>query len=175
MSVPLFSPRSSAPLGSLRLRRFDPEGQRWLSIPRVFRSDELPDRDALKALFGGGRYEVIGRDARGQRIAARACFVLEGEALPIDAATLGAPPSLKTHAAMPGSSLSGAIAARVFALFDQGHNLSQIVVATHIDPRSVRALYREWITPLGQDVPSAAGDVARLERAALESMMGGES
>lgn len=49
----------------------------------------------------------------------------------------------------------GAQAAIVFELFDKSWDVSQIVQATKLPPSTVRALYQEYVTPLGQSPTKA--------------------
>jgi hypothetical protein len=66
---------------------------------------------------------------------------------PAEVAAVGA----KRQAEHRGASGSGGLAARVFAMFDEGRTLPQIVRATEQAPEVIRALHREWSTPLGRD------------------------
>jgi hypothetical protein len=74
-----------------------------------------------------------------------------------------------------GAKGSGEFAARVFAMFDEGRTLPQIVVATAQPPEFIRTLYREWSTPLGRDarVPrhETGEERARREQAEHERRM----
>lgn len=68
----------------------------WLYIPGEFTPDELPDIGTLYARFGGGSYEIIARNSRGQ-ITARQIWELAGAPLPL----VPAPPSVPAQ--MPQS------------------------------------------------------------------------
>lgn len=46
------------------------------------------------------------------------------------------------------SGAEGTIAARVFALLEQGQELSEIVIVTRTPPRVVRELYAQWLVTL---------------------------
>jgi hypothetical protein len=65
-----------------------------------------------------------------------------------------------THAA------EGAIAARVFALLQDGHDLREIVIATKTAPKLVRELYAEWLVDLetGEHRRREASDARDQER-----------
>lgn len=53
-----------------------------MRAPTAFGPDEMPDRAAIGARFGGGRYDVIARDAH--KIVGRARVVIEGPPLPLN-------------------------------------------------------------------------------------------
>lgn len=58
----------------------------------------------------------------------------------------------------------GAIAQSVFALFEEGKTLSQVVLTLALPPSKVRALYREWQAPLQKDVQFSAEERDRRSR-----------
>lgn len=56
----------------------------------------------------------------------------------------------------------GVIAARAFALFEERKTLAEVVRELRVEPERVRALYREWMTPLGQ-TPAPAKSRTRIK------------
>lgn len=100
---PLFPPRSdddeALDIGWIQVTRREPTGQQvW--CPRKFAASELTDEAQLNELFGGGTYELIGRDAKGQRIIARRGLVLPGPSKPLFEAP---PPSAEAHNPAPAA------------------------------------------------------------------------
>jgi len=55
-SLPLFESSKRRLLKTLHVRRF--EAGHWIGAPQRFEDGELGDREAVRARFGGGRYEV---------------------------------------------------------------------------------------------------------------------
>lgn len=83
-----------------------------------------------------------------------------------------ADPLKKRRAAPPAGAKrpEGEQAAHVFRLLDRGLSLRQIVVAAHVPPHRVRALFREWQRSLEDGAPPEAhtlGDGADLDELAL--------
>lgn len=65
----------------ITVSRFD-NGQRS-TAPRIFRAEELPSLEVLHALFGGGKYELLGRDAGNARIVAKRAYSIPGPPKPM--------------------------------------------------------------------------------------------
>jgi hypothetical protein len=170
-SLPLFG-GSLRQIAFLRVRRQEAPGH-WVLIPQVFRPEELPTRAAVAARFGGGQYEVFGRDESNRRITARTRFVLEGEPLPLQSATADTSDDdreldPKDSPARPSRALgsrTGEREAAVFRLLEQGYALSAITIATGIEARAVRGIFLEWITPLGAEPPTTPELVDHYHRA----------
>lgn len=59
------------------------EGGAKVTAPRLFRAEELQDQEQLFALYGGGKYELNGRDATCSRIVARRALSLPGPSKPM--------------------------------------------------------------------------------------------
>jgi hypothetical protein len=73
----------------------------------------------------------------------------------------------------------GDIAAEIFNRFKRGRGLCQIVEELHLPPERVRALYREWNAPLGEE-PERAGvsdeeALARWEKQMRQQMADAEA
>jgi hypothetical protein len=164
-SLPLFQSAKRKELHSLYVRRF--EDGRWVRAPGSFTHEELPDRESVRARFGGGRYEIIGRD--GSKIVARTRFVENGPARPLsDAAP--APPKGQDAGPRAFATVTGEREALVFALLDDGMDVVDVTKRTGIDARTVRAIFAEWLAPLGEHASIemrraalAAGRLAELE------------
>jgi hypothetical protein len=154
--LPLFARAKRGELEKLVLRRH--EDGLWKRCPEVFGPDELPDREAVRMRFGGGRYEVIGRDR--QRIRARTRFVLDGPALPLGN---GPAPTHAQDGPRAFATPAGERQALLFQLFEQGRTLPEIVQSTGIDAEVVRAAYPQWLTPCGVELPTAPEQIAELE------------
>jgi hypothetical protein len=157
-TLPLFASDKRRDVRSLCVRRF--EDGRWVRAPQSFEPEEFLDRDAVRARFGGGRYEVIGRD--GRQIVARTRFVLEGPPRPMcdapvpEAARAGDPRAFATA--------EGSRARQVFELLNQGYDLVDVVERTELPPVVVRALLEDWL-----DLIKRSEDLAPV-RDALEAM-----
>ncbi len=107
-------------------------------------------------------------------------FVYNGRLKPVVKGAAGKGPAkfarvdvetLKAERGSPKVILSrtdGAVAKRVFALFELGRTLPQVVAELEISPIKVRALYREWATPLTREVPPSLEDKARKDAAERE-------
>jgi hypothetical protein len=145
-TLPLFTSAKRKTLQTLCLRRF--EGDRWVRIPGNFTATDLPDRNAVRVRFGGGRYEVIGHD--GRIIAARTRFVVQGSPKPIRARDeddgARAPSSARAFASPEGER-----EALVFSLLDRGMDLVDITQHTGIRSIVVREIFEQWRTPLATD------------------------
>jgi hypothetical protein len=59
------------------------DGGAKVTAPRLFRAEELADQGALFALYGGGRYELLGRDVTNSRIIAKRALNLPGPSKPM--------------------------------------------------------------------------------------------
>lgn len=70
------------PIHYIHVSRF--EGSQKYNHPRLIPADEMPDAESLFRRFGGGRYELIARDASKKRIITRRAFVLPGRSKPLD-------------------------------------------------------------------------------------------
>ena len=143
---PLFDLAKCQVLETLCVRRC--EAGLWIRAPQSFEGDELPNREAVRARFGGGRYEVIARD--GRQIVGRTRFVIEGASRPLcdeppPAALLQ---GMATDVQRAFATAEGERYALVFRLLDQGVGLVEIVERTGIEPKLVRGIFEEWITPL---------------------------
>jgi len=143
-SLPLFESSKRRLLKTLHVRRF--EAGRWVGAPQRFEDSDLSDREAIRARFGGGRYEVIARD--GSRIVGRTRFVLDGPPRP-----LGDEPAAVAVAGDDAeqrfATTTGQRQALVFRLLDEGIDLVDVVERTGIEAAVVRAIFDEWMTPLG--------------------------
>ena len=71
------------------LARAPLRGRALVRAPKLFTVDELPDREAVRMRFGGGRYDLIGRDKN--RIVARTRFVVDGPPLPLGDEAVASP------------------------------------------------------------------------------------
>ena len=168
-SLPLFESSKRQALKTLHVRRFD--GGRWVGASRRFDDGELVDRDAVRARFGGGRYEVIARD--GCKIIGRTRFVVDGPSLPLN----GEAP-MADAAAIDGeqrfASPIGQRQALVFGLLDEGIDLVEIVERTGIEASVVRAIFDEWKTPLGERsaIDARCRELAGLRQRTLEKEWG---
>lgn len=113
-----------------------------VTCPYIFPADELPSLHALHNRFGGGRYELVARDAQRQRIVARRAYSLPGKSKPLhlieelveETEELPAPIEVKQIAAnAPMTSnlpaLLGALAPLVIAYL-QGNQQTQIQQAS---------------------------------------------
>jgi hypothetical protein len=143
-TLPLFASDKRRDVRSLCVRRF--ESGRWLRAPQSFEPGDFPDREAVRVRFGGGRYEVIGRD--GRQIVARTRFVLDGPPRPLRDEPL-------PDAALAGTT-EGTRARRVFELLEQGLDLADIVQRTELAPAVVRALAEEWLDLIARSKALAA-------------------
>lgn len=69
------------------------DGGAKVTAPRLFPAEELPDQAALFALYGGGKYELLGRDASSTRIVAKRALNLSGPSKPLHPQEQAAAPS----------------------------------------------------------------------------------
>jgi hypothetical protein len=161
-SLPLFERSTRSALAMLIVRRL--EDGRWLRAPKPIAPGELPDRETVRARFGGGKYEIIGRDAH--RIVARTTFVLEGQPIPF----AGGVDAIRADAARSGvgerafGTETGARQALVYALLDQGLSCIEVTQRTAIDDDIVRDIYLRWLTPDGGARPTTVDEIALLQR-----------
>ena len=65
-----------------------------------------------------------------------------------------------SKSSMAASSAAGELAAEIFQRFDQGQSLREVVMVCRQPPELVRALYRQWGTPLGEAEPAAPDALA---------------
>lgn len=90
-----------------------------------------------------------------------------------DPAEITGHPKAAKPARRPRSHSEGDISAEVFQRLDQGQSLRQIVEDLHQPPDRIRALFREWMTPLGDEPATSPAnlpdDNSDLER--WETMM----
>jgi len=59
------------------------ENGQWLPCPKRFGGTELTGEEQLAELFGGGKYQLIARNAQGSRITARVTMMLPGRPKPM--------------------------------------------------------------------------------------------
>jgi hypothetical protein len=164
-TLPLFTSDTRRDVRSLCVRRF--EAGRWQRAPQSFEPADFPDREAVRLRFGGGRYEVVGRD--GRQIVARTRFVLDGPPRPLrdepipDAARAADPAAFGTA--------EGSRARRVFELLEQGHDLADIVQRTELAPAVVRALTDDWLDLIARSKALAAPlrELQALRRQSVEN------
>jgi hypothetical protein len=142
--LPIFTRSTSEAVTTLVVRRF--EDGRWVRAPRTFQASELSDRHAVGHLYGGGKYEVIGRDRL--RIRARSTFTLEGPSLPLGESLGAATKPRRARDARNNvqefSTPVGRREALVFELLDEGLELIDIAKRTAIEARTLRGIYEEW-------------------------------
>jgi hypothetical protein len=163
-SLPLFERATRSAIVMLIVRRLGEDG-RWSRAPDGFAQDELPDREAVRARFGGGKYEVIGRDA--YRIVARTTFTVDGEPL----ALAPAPPLPEDRAVTGQRAFATDLGARqaiVYRLLDQGLSCVEVTQRSEIDDDSVREIYLRWLTPDGCQRPTTPEQIAVYQRLRAE-------
>jgi len=68
--LPLFPREKRRGVVTLLVRRFEEE--RWVRAPKLFTVDELPNREAVRVCFDGGRYDRRPDDANGAAPRSRA-------------------------------------------------------------------------------------------------------
>jgi hypothetical protein len=162
-------------LATMRVRRQEPAG--WVLIAEVFTLAELPNREALQRRFGGGRYEVLGRDERNVGIIARVRFVLEGAPLPLPSLPPRHESKRPEHShrssVLPAKEIArGAMAAHVFRRFDEGANPVDVVRESSYDPDQVEKLHTQWARLRGRLVLEPP-DVKQFARN-MRHLLGGE-
>lgn len=145
-TLPLFSKDKLTQLELLLVRRL--ENERWIFVQGRFLPNELPDREAVRTRFGGGKYEVIGRNKH--RIIARTTFVIDGPSLPIEV-EFHAKAEKQRNPSQPFATEAGQRQALVFRMLNEGLDLVDITMQTGIEARIVREIFTEWLTPLGGD------------------------
>lgn len=83
MQNPLFPPddddEDAPDIEQIHVTRFSAEGQQWCGY--LFGADELTELQQIQEMFGGGKYELVGRC--GGRIAARRRYSLDGRPRPL--------------------------------------------------------------------------------------------
>jgi hypothetical protein len=70
-------------IGKISIARFDPVKGTSPFIPRLFSADEIRDLSQISELYGGGRYELVGRNAEGNRIVAKRVYDIAGPSKPL--------------------------------------------------------------------------------------------
>ena len=167
--LPLFESAKRQALKTLCVRRF--EAGRWVCAPQSFEGDELADREAVRARFGGGRYEVIARD--GRQIVGRTRFVLDGASRPLR----DEPPPAALSQGVGDDVLrafataAGERYALVFRLLNQGLDVVEIVDRTGLEPQVVRGIFEEWMTPFAvarDKIEARVRELAKKEHVSLE-------
>ena len=68
-------------VSKINIARFDPIKGTSPFIPRLFDAAEIRDLSQIAEMFGGGRYELVGRDEH--RIVARRSYEIAGESKPL--------------------------------------------------------------------------------------------
>ncbi len=163
--------------GRINVLRHEEDGTRLLGIVA---SDDLNDSDAFRARFGGGAYTLVARTPDNRRIAARIPLALEGAPKPIADAPLAKPTGRRAGAtdakreptlAHPHGTGAGALEATVFRMLRTGATLEQVVDTTHVPSRIVRALYLEWLTDLGDELPKTREEIAERAKIRREQRM----
>lgn len=157
-SLPLFARAKRRELVTLIVQRF--EDGRWVRALELIPAAELPDRESVQARFGGGRYDVIGRDKN--KIVARTRFVVDGPALPLGDEAMRSP--VKRKDLREFATANGERQAIVFAMFDERVPLTEITRRTGIETQTLRAIYLEWLTPIGRSLPSTQAEIEELEQ-----------
>lgn len=98
-------------IGSISICRFDPVKGTSPFIPRRFSAEEIRDLSQIAELYGGGRYELIGRNTEGNRIVAKRVYEIAGESKPLVAPLPmpDAPPPVRAsqQPAQPASPFAG--------------------------------------------------------------------
>lgn len=70
-------------VGKINIARFDPIKGTMPFVPRLFDASEIRDLSQIAELYGGGRYELIGRNAEGNRIVAKRVYEIAGDPKPL--------------------------------------------------------------------------------------------
>lgn len=70
------------PIAYIHIARFD--GSQKYQHPRLIPADEMPDLETLHRRFGGGRYEITGRDETKRHIVTKRAITLAGKSKPLD-------------------------------------------------------------------------------------------
>jgi hypothetical protein len=169
-SLPLFESSKRRVLKTLHVRRF--EAGQWVGAPQRFEDGQLGDREAVRARFGGGRYEVIARD--GCKIVGRTRFVVDGPSRPLGGEGAAAAVVAGGDGEQRFATATGQRQALVFRLLDEGVDLVDVVERTGIEAAVVRAIFDEWKTPLGERalIEARCRDLAGRRRQDLEKEMG---
>jgi hypothetical protein len=78
-------------VGFIHIVRYDGpfSANRKIQVPKQFAAEELTDLEQIYELYGGGNYELIGRDYANQRITKRVRITLPGSPKPIVIDTQG--------------------------------------------------------------------------------------
>jgi hypothetical protein len=70
-------------IGKISIARFDPVKGTSPFIPRMFDAKEILDLSQISEMYGGGRYELVGRNAEGNRIVAKRVYDIAGPSKPL--------------------------------------------------------------------------------------------
>jgi hypothetical protein len=70
-------------IGWISLCRWNSQRGQLEYIPRKFSAEEIQDLSQIYELFGGGRYELVGRNRAGNRIVAKRAYTVAGEPRPL--------------------------------------------------------------------------------------------
>lgn len=160
----LLGGRSPDDFGRVHVFRHEDHGAR--TMLGVAQPADLRDRLAFGARFGGGTFTLVARSPDNRRIAGRFRTETEGAALP-------APEGTKREGvAWPHATGTGQLQAVVFPLFREGCSVDAVVDRTRVDARALRALYLEWLTDFGEELPTTPDEVARRKARAAERRKG---
>lgn len=147
--------------GRVNVLRHEEEGTRLLGVADPC---DLEDRRRFLARFGGGSYTLVARTPDNGRIAARFRLAFEGAPKPVAGAPLAKPTGRRPAVdagRWPLGTSEGEIARRVFRLFRTTQDLDEVIDETGLAPRVVRALFLEWLTPLGDELPKTPEEIQR--------------
>lgn len=164
-SLPLFERATRSTIAMLVVRRH--EKGAWVRSPKNFTPDELPNREAVRQRFGGGKYEVIGRDT--QRLVARTTFVLDGPTLPFEEDKKRKALAPRTGERAYGSD-AGERQSLGFSLFDQGFTCVEVTQRTGIDNDTVRDIYLRWLTPDSGERPTTPEQIAHMHERRIQKL-----
>lgn len=140
--------------------------------PHSFAPEELPDLEALFSLFGGGRYELIARDAK--KITARRAYELAGPSLPF---VESAPPAQAAPApvhAPQGASLGDKLLAvlptlvpAVIGLIQSGQQQQQAFLMTLMNTQASAS--KEHVALMQQAHAASQAQMATLMQALVQT------
>lgn len=82
------------------------QGGTWITSPAPHTHDDFPSLQALQAIYGGGKYRLMARDALNARIVARKDWDLPGPPLPFPGEAPAAPPGIPMAPAAAGGDMS---------------------------------------------------------------------
>ncbi len=131
----------------------------------VVAAAELRDQSALAARFGGGSFLLLARDPTNMRIATRVRVSVAGPARPCeDEGRIESPASRRKTSSpseRPHATRAGMLADEVFQCLDEGKPLGEVMRATGAEPRVLRGLYLEWLTPFGAELPKTPEEIQK--------------